>query len=864
MIKKLYSLILIVFVGFSAFAQPSLPPASPTIPAVDVISLFSDSYTNVAGTDWFPNWGQNTVVSDIAILGNNIKVYSNTNYQGVQFAAPINAASMTNLHLDIWTADCNAFDVYLINIPPLTQVEQKVTLTPNNSGWNSFDIALAQYTNIVLSGVGQFKFVAAPAGSNLYIDNIYFWKPANVPTITDFTVPAQVLGAAPFTLTTPTSTSTGAFTYTSSNTSVATIVGDVVTIVGVGTSTITANQAAAGVYGAGSTSAPLVVSYGPPTVAAPTPTVPAANVISLFSNAYANVPVDTWRTGWSSATLADVMVAGNDTKLYTNLDFVGIEFTGANLVDATAMQFYHIDVWTPNATVFRVKLVDFGANGVFGGDDVEHEYVLPGLTQAGWNSYDIPMSAFTGLVNKAHLAQMIFSAVPVGSSTVYVDNVYFYNVPNAPVLSNFSIPAQVVGASPITITPPTSTSTGAFTYTSSNTSVATIIGDVITIVGAGTSTITATQAAAGGFTSGMITTSLVVSVGPPMVAAPTPTVAPATVISLFSNAYINVPVDTWRTSWSSAALTDMQIVGNDTKLYTNLDFVGVEFTGANMIDATAMQFYHIDVWTPNATVFRVKLVDFGANGVFGGDDVEHEYVLPGLTQAGWNSYDIPLSSFTGLVNRAHLAQMIFSALPTGSATVYIDNVYFTSSSPLPVSLVDFTAKASKNVTNITWTTLSELNNKGFVVEKLTDGGNFKQIGIVAGKGTSNLKNEYVFVDNTPNVRLNYYRLKQIDLDGRFTYSQIVSVKFSKNELMSFSFFPNPAKEVLKINVGLVENENATIRLINIYGQSVITKMIKKSLATSIINVDISKIASGIYYLEMRDGENTSVQKVVIN
>ena len=62
-----------------------------------------------------------------------------------------------------------------------------------------------------------------------------------------------------------------------------------------------------------------------PTSAAPTPTSLSANVISLFSNAYTNVNVDTWRTVWSNATLEEILIQGNETKKYSNLDFVGIE-----------------------------------------------------------------------------------------------------------------------------------------------------------------------------------------------------------------------------------------------------------------------------------------------------------------------------------------------------------------------------------------------------------------------------------------------------------------------------------------------------------------------------------------------------------
>ena len=862
--KKIYlALFLFFFKTLSVLAQPVTAAPDPTAASADVISVYSNTYTDLAGTDFFPNWGQSTVVTEISIGVNTIKKMENCNYQGTQFASPINASTMQYLHIDIWTPNCTAFELYLINPGP---VEQKVTVTPSNTGWNSYDIALSQYTAINLANIIQFKYVSIPfGGTTIYYDNVYFWKVANAPTLSNFSIPAQVMGAAPFTITAPTSNSAGAFTYSSSNTSVATISGNTVTITGIGTSVITANQAAAGAYSAGMIATTLTVTPA----AAPTPTVAAANVISLFSNAYTNVSIDTWRTSWSPAavTLTDLQIAGNDTKLYTNLSFVGVEFTGANVIDATNMQYYHVDVFTPNATTFKVKLVDFGADGVFsnGGDDRVAEIVVSPLTQSGWNSYNIPLTDFVtaGLATRAHLAQMLFEAVPFGSTTAYIDNIYFYNVPNAPTLSNFSIPTQVIGAAPFTITAPTSNSSGAFTYSSSNTSVATIAGNTISIIGIGTSVITATQAAAGAYSAGVITTTLTVTPA----AAPTPTVAAATVISLFSNSYTNVSIDTWRTSWSPTAvtLTDLQIAGNDTKLYTNLSFVGVEFTGANLIDATNMQYYHVDVYTPNATTFNIKLVDIGANGIFGGgDDVEHEYTVPTLSQSGWNSYHIPLSAFTNLVTRAHLAQMIFSAAPVGAATTYIDNVYFTNAAVLPISLSTFTANANKNTVALNWSTLNESNNKGFSIERSTDGLHFTSLGFVNGKGNSTAKTNYASTDNTPVIGINYYRLKQMDLDGRFTYSPIATVKFSKTDLLGFSFFPNPATDVLKINIGLIENENATIKLVNNLGQTIISQNIRKSNSASVINFNISNIASGNYYLELKDGANKITEKVLVN
>ena len=90
-----------------------------------------------------------------------------------------------------------------------------------------------------------------------------------------------------------------------------------------------------------------------------------------------------------------------------------------------------------------------------------------------------------------------------------------------------------------------------------------------------------------------------------------------------------------------------------------------------------MTHFRVDMWTPNMTTFRIKLVDFGPDGLFdGGDDSEHELVFENPAQGEWVSLDIPLVDFAGLTNRTSMAQMILSGLPTGGGTVYIDNVFF--------------------------------------------------------------------------------------------------------------------------------------------------------------------------------------------
>lgn len=216
----------------------------------------------------------------------------------------------------------------------------------------------------------------------------------------------------------------GYFTLRSSDTMVARVsTSGTITMVGEGTAQITAT-----LQGIPATGSLTVSTAAGPTEAAPTPTYPAADVISLFSDAYADVTVDTWSAPWDQADVADVAVAGNAAKRYANLVFAGIEFTSAP-VNATTMTHFRMDVWTADPGPFRIKLVDFGANGAFGGgDDVEHELTFtatstPALVTGTWVTLDIPLSQFAGMTTRGHVAQLIISGDP---NTVWVDNVLFH------------------------------------------------------------------------------------------------------------------------------------------------------------------------------------------------------------------------------------------------------------------------------------------------------------------------------------------------------------------------------------------------------------------------------------------------------
>ncbi len=166
---------------------PATPAPVPNRPAANVLSIFSDAYTNIPGSDFFPNWGQSTVVTQTPIGGNNTLRYANFNYQGLQLGANQNLTSYQFIHLDYYSANAGTLNVFLISPPgsPGGQApwEKAFSLPVPTSGWNSVDIPLSHFTpQVALSNVFQLKFDGG-TGSDVFLDNIYFWRIPPVPTV---------------------------------------------------------------------------------------------------------------------------------------------------------------------------------------------------------------------------------------------------------------------------------------------------------------------------------------------------------------------------------------------------------------------------------------------------------------------------------------------------------------------------------------------------------------------------------------------------------------------------------------------------------------------------------------------------------
>ena len=199
-------------------------------------------------------------------------------------------------------------------------------------------------------------------------------------------------------------------------------------------------------------------------------------------------------------------------------------------------------------------------------------------------------------------------------------------------------------------------------------------------------------------------------------------------------------------------------------------------------------------------------------------------------------------------------RMMQSPKPDYEPYVRPEGAYLVGESPLPVELVSFEAKARDNRILLEWQTASELNNLGFEIQKSKDGITWDILGFVEGKGTVSVLNTYASIDRFPNKGSNYYRLKQLDFDGKFEYSEIVVIDINGlNE--GVVVFPNPAKNQLTIIKG--EGE-ATIY--NVLGQAVKRLTIDAHQAT----IQLTDLIDGQYYIQVLQKDGTNITKQFVH
>jgi len=240
----------------------------------------------------------------------------------------------------------------------------------------------------------------------------------------------------------------------------------------------------------------------------------------------------------------------------------------------------------------------------------------------------------------------------------------------------------------------------------------------------------------------------------------------------------------------------------------------------------------------------------------------------GTTDGGDNWF-----SFNGgtMLNTYGIRALVFNSTGThslyagcGSATG--QGVYEYTFSVVPVEFVSFSASVFGNDVNLSWVTASETNNFGFEVER-TDAGNsvWNKVGFVFGNGTSTELNYYSFTDQSVPVGQYLYRLKQIDLDGSFDYSDQVEVDIiSATNYVLMQNYPNPFNPSTRISFSIPQSGFASVKVYDVLGNEVATIIDKELSAGSYeIQFNASGLTSGVYYYTLKSGNFVQSKKMIL-
>jgi Viral BACON domain/Secretion system C-terminal sorting domain len=458
-ITKFFAIVAISLASLSAFAQPTTT-LTPTVPAGKAMFTYNSSgaYTNAALMTLSPNeaWGGLFVSSSFTINGKNVICLTPSTaaggagvyYHGASLASTIDVSSMKYLHVDIWVPASLEFtnlgvspistggNQYLYNLESATGFTK--------GSWNSIDIPLTYFTGwapspVNLASLFQFIVKADQAAgitsipnNTVYLDNVYYWTDVTVTlavsvTSVDIAQPANNAGNFAVTATQNWTAASDQSWLTVSPTS-GTSAGATVTLTATANTSSASRNATVTVTGTDATKKTVTVTQaGLPISASPTPTVAAANVKSIYSDAYTAAVTNFdyigqqwWNSTWSAVTLAG---AGNALKLVSTTaggGGGGIQFGALTI---TGMTNLHFDIYPGTDAVGATIKYTVTPAGAW--------IVLPTpsnhgtLTANVWNSFDIPVSSLAS--GASTLPTQVGFGTFSGPGTFYVDNVLFYN-----------------------------------------------------------------------------------------------------------------------------------------------------------------------------------------------------------------------------------------------------------------------------------------------------------------------------------------------------------------------------------------------------------------------------------------------------
>jgi hypothetical protein len=185
---------------------------------------------------------------------------------------------------------------------------------------------------------------------------------------------------------------------------------------------------------------------------------------------------------------------------------------------------------------------------------------------------------------------------------------------------------------------------------------------------------------------------------------------------------------------------------------------------------------------------------------------------------------------------------------------------------IPVELVSFNASLNQSNVSLSWITATELNNRGFSVQRKVSN-QWQDVVFVEGQGTTTEKNSYSYIDDISSIENNgkiYYRLKQFDYDGSFSFSNEVLVMITPAEYKLSQNYPNPFNPVTRINFQLPYDSHVTLKIYDVVGSEVATLVNEIKVAGNYnFDFNASSLASGVYYYKLQAGDFVQNKKMIL-
>ncbi len=295
-------------------------------------------------------------------------------------------------------------------------------------------------------------------------------------------------------------------------------------------------------------------------------------------------------------------------------------------------------------------------------------------------------------------------------------------------------------------------------------------------------------------------------------------------------------------------------------------------TGANLTIVTPT---HPLFTTPNTITGPITVNNGGSSGWGARDEMTLLNKAGVIRIANWTATTVPANASIIVHNPGNdsaVCRNVFFTFAVSqiadqnvAANLIENTATYLFRDIIPVELTAFTARAYGNSVGLLWNTASELNNSGFEIQRKSANGDWNSIGFVAGFGTTTEPKAYSFTDNNVNVGNHSYRLKQIDFDGTYAYSQIVNVDVTAP--LQFSLeqnYPNPFNPSTLIKYSVAKDGFVNVSIFNLLGEKVATLVNNNMKAGSYeINFNASSLSSGVYFYSIEAGDFKAVRKMML-